>query len=515
MAQSTAEASRYLQRLDHRLRLRGPNIEIFENYYEGKHKLQFATSRFRDTFGNLFREFADNWCGLVVDASVERLIINGFRTGTGGGEDDTQAAEIWTDNVLDAEYRIAHTEAVKLGHAYTLVDPEGNKAYGTDSPLVTIEHPTQAVVAHDPANPRHRLAGLKEWIDEDGYVCATVYLPEGIYRYQSDRTVNENRPSVWLLPGQMWPTDFIATPAASLGLRGDDPMWVPRRSVPFYAPNRLGVVPLIPLRNNPTMKVGGRSDIQPIIPIQDGINKLLADMLIASEFASFAQRWVTGIEIPRDPTTGRAIRQKDWLASAAAVWAAEDPDTKFGQFQASDLKNYVNAIEMLIQHVAAISRTPPHYLLGQSGSFPSGDSLTATETGLVAKVNAKKTDFSPTWNETMRLALKLAGSEKAKQPVQTVWADAEQRIRSQRIDGAMKMSTLGVPQDALWEEMQATPEQITRWHEMKKSMGQDPHSTEFAVPPPLPAGAKPPNEGPEGNLVQQQAATQTERVARI
>ena len=54
---------------------------------------------------------------------------------------------------------------------------------------------------------------------------------------------------------------------------------------------------------------------------------------------------------------------------------------------------------MLIQHVAAQTRTPPHYLLGAMGSFPSGESLKATETGLVAKVRRKMLSFGEGWEE--------------------------------------------------------------------------------------------------------------------
>src|SRR4051812_18091444 len=50
-----------------------------EAYYGGRHPLQFATSKFRETFGSLFAEFADNWCPVVVDSSAERLQVQGFR----------------------------------------------------------------------------------------------------------------------------------------------------------------------------------------------------------------------------------------------------------------------------------------------------------------------------------------------------------------------------------------------------------------------------------------------------
>jgi hypothetical protein len=518
MASDANQALKFLIHLDARLKSRNPQIQLWERYYEGEHRLQFATSRFRSTFGNLFHEFADNWTELVVDASVERLHINGFRVGDESDEADLDAEAIWRDNYLHADYRIAHTEAVKLGHAYVLVDGE-NKAFDTDSPLITIEHPTQAIVYHDPTNPRHRLAGLKEWIDEDGVVCATVYLPDAIYRFQAEEKAKDQGHPGLKASGLVTPTDFMSTPSAEVG-NGSHIEWIPRKGVPFAVPNPLKVVPLIPLRNNPTLKMGGRSDIAVVIPIQDAVNKQIADMMIASEFASFAQRWATGLEVPKDPQTGRPMDTQNFLASVGRVWASEHPDAKFGQFEASDLKNYVHSIEMLIQHVAALTRTPPHYLLGQSGAFPSGDSLTATETGLVAKVEGKQVDFDPTWGEVQKLAFRALNKEdKAKEVVETLWGDPEQRIRSQRIDGAVKLTTLGVPQQAIWEdELNATPRQVKRWHSMKVAMGLDEHSSEFAVPPPLLEGEKPPtktNAGPEGNLVAEQAATQATRVSRI
>lgn len=518
MASDATQALKYLLILDARLKARNPQIQQWEKYYEGEHRLQFATVRFKNTFGNLFHEFADNWCELIVNASVERMHINGFRVGDKSDDADADAETIWRDNCLDADYRMAHTEAVKLGHAYTLVDGENN-AFETESPLITIEHPSQAIVLHDPANPRHRLAGLKEWIDEDGRVCATVYLPDAIYRYEAQEKVQRAGQAGLRASGLVTPTDFINTPSSEVNGAGTIE-WVPRRGVPFETANNLKVVPLIPLRNNPTLKMGGRSDIAVVIPLQDAVNKQIADMMIASEFASFAQRWATGLEVPKDPQTGKALDTGAFLASVGRVWASEHPDAKFGQFEASDLKNYVHSIEMLIQHVAALTRTPPHYLLGQSGAFPSGDSLTATETGLVAKTDAKKVDASPTWSETQRLAFRAKGDEeKAKSVVEVLWGDSEQRIRSQRVDGAVKLTTLGVPQQAIWEdELGATPRQVKRWHEMKVGMGLDEHSSEFAVPPPLLEGEKPPtktNAGPEGNLVSEQAASQAARVARI
>lgn len=525
------QAVDYLQQMDYQLRHQQPEFEMWERYFEGAHRLQFATSRFRQTFGNLFHEFADNWMRLIVDASVERLNVQGFRFGaaspTGG---DADAWEMWRDNDLPSESDIAHTEAVKLGKAYVLVDPWLRTDLG--NPVITIEHPAQTTVACQAGSRRVRKAGFKTWTNHDGYVRGNVYMHDALYRFRTTQKVNEKNPDpiprdsqYTAIYGNLFPLDYTGPPAAFLGQQAT---WIPFADdgFPPVIPHTLGVVPVIPLENNPNLKIGGTSDIAPIIPLQDALNKLILDMIIASEFAAFPQRWATGIEIPKDPETGRPLNDQRFLAAVSRMWASEDMDTKFGQFPAADLKNYVVAIEMLIQHIAAITRTPPHYLLGQAGSFPSGDSLAATETGLVAKVKRKMNNFSPTWQEAIRLSFKLKGDPRGNQMADTVWADPEQRIRAARIDGAIKMGTIGVPQDALFEELGASPAQIEDWHAMRVAMGEPKWGPTFApvpLPPavlgpdgkPAPGGAKPPNTGPDGNLVEQQAVSQAVRVARV
>ena len=44
-----------------------------ERYYDGDHDLAFATEKFVNTFGTLFREFALNLCPVVCDAVRDKL----------------------------------------------------------------------------------------------------------------------------------------------------------------------------------------------------------------------------------------------------------------------------------------------------------------------------------------------------------------------------------------------------------------------------------------------------------
>lgn len=413
--------SQWLTVLDKRLEARRKNVELCERYYAGDHRLAFATSRFRETFGALFKAIADNWCQLVVDASVERLAIEGFRFGS--DDADRDAWEMWQANEMDAQSMLGFTEAVKCGESYLLVaDDDGE-------PLITVEHPSQCIVAYAPGMRRRRLAAMKKWLDDDGYVRANVWDADVIVKFRSESRWKEG---------------------------GDSSRIAWRTMEAESGEHTLGAVPMVPLLNEPSMLGGGTSDIKPIIPEQDAVNKLFADMLVASEFAAFRQRWATGIEIPLDPDTGQPMDPKKYastfLSGAGRVWAVADENVQFGEFSASDLGNYVKAIEMLVQHIAAQTRTPPHYLLGQSGAFPSGESLKSTETGLVAKVRRKMLTFGEGCEEAMRLGFRIRGDDEKAQLVraETLWRDPESRTTGEQTDAALKEIAAGVPRQMVW-----------------------------------------------------------------
>src|SRR6185369_5275301 len=49
-----------------------------ERYYRGDHDLAFATEKFENAFGSLFREFAMNLCPAICDAVKDKLRITNF-----------------------------------------------------------------------------------------------------------------------------------------------------------------------------------------------------------------------------------------------------------------------------------------------------------------------------------------------------------------------------------------------------------------------------------------------------
>src|SRR5688500_4182343 len=97
----------WLRRLEKELDDRQASLKLYGDYYEGDHRLAFASEKFRVAFGTLFKEFADNWCPLVVDAVVERLQVVGFRFDPEDPSGDMEAWRIWQTNGLDADSEVA------------------------------------------------------------------------------------------------------------------------------------------------------------------------------------------------------------------------------------------------------------------------------------------------------------------------------------------------------------------------------------------------------------------------
>jgi len=293
---------------------------------------------------------------------------------------------------------------------------------------------------------------MRRWATSDGRRLATLYFADRVEKYE-------------LGPGSQWQRRAVA-------------------GEPWPLPHALGVVPVVPLVNDPDLYNRGQSEIAAMLPMQNALNLLMSDMLVSAEYTAYPQRWVTGLEIPVDPDTGKPIQP--FKLAYDRMLMARDPAVKFGQLDAADLQPYIRAVEACIQHIASTTRTPPHYLLGQSGAFPSGESLKATETGLVAKVRRRQGDFGESWEECIGLAFAAAGDAKRAgiEDKEAVWKDPEVRTEAEHVDALLKLKALGVPLEQLWEDAGYSPQLIAKWKAAAAAAG------DGALDPSMPGGAE-------------------------
>jgi Phage portal protein, SPP1 Gp6-like len=433
-------------RLLAKLEERAPLVDLYTDYYEGRHRLAFVTAPYRQAFGRMLAGVSDNWCGLVVQAGTERLEVQAFVVGDGSDiELDAAALDLWRREGLELDASLAFAEAAKIGESYLLVTVDADGVAH-----ITVEHPRQFIVERHPADRRIITAALKAWWS-DAYdeMHITLWTPDAIIRRARRRN------GVWVVPRDNGDQDegnpFGEVPVAALV---NDP-----QMIPASPPLSLLIAP----HSAPDVPIGlGRSDLSDIISSQDAIDQLISNMLIAAEFAAFRQRWATGLEIPKDPDTGEPIQP--FRAAVERVWVSEKPDTRFGEFAPTDLQNYINAITWHVQSIASRTRIPPHILMSGSGNWPSGESLRAAETGLLSKVHSKMRSFTPALTRALSLGLRAEGVDA---PMITVdWVDPERRIESEFADSLIKKLALGVPPQQLWADAGYSPEQIALFPEL-------------------------------------------------
>jgi hypothetical protein len=476
LADPTTLATRFDQQLDKRAAI----INRYWDYYRGEVHVLYATAKWRQHFGRLLSEISDNWCEVVVDSAVERLRLTGFRFGADDVADE-KAWAIWQGSYLDADQVEAHEECGVSSMCYLLVEPPGEDG---DLPRISPLSPLEAITLNAPNDRRHRLAGYRRYVDALDVPQARLYL--------DDRTL--------VLVGN--PERL----AQSEPLGADTPA---RRSTSTYAgewdvvdeiANPAGVVPMIEMLNKSHLGRGGGSDLDPVLSKQDMVNKLCVDMVVNSEFSGFAQRWATGIEIVTDEA-GNAMPPERFLAGPSSLFISENDAAKFGAFPVTPAESFTREIEMLVQHIAAQTRTPPHYLTAGLGQWPSGDSLMASEEGLVQKCLRKILGFGESWEESIRVAFLMIGDEKrgTDPKLESLWQNPQRVSIAQTTDAAVKMhQSLDVPRRAVWRLLGASPQEIVQWEAENET------ETANAPPPPAappfapPGTAAPPPGAPPG-----------------
>jgi hypothetical protein len=425
----------WVDRLYKQLTDRAKVIKTYEDYYCGRHPLPWLAPQAREEFRRILRMTRSNYMGLVVDATAERLQVEGFRLGPAEPAADKETWRIYQANNLDNDVDQALLEALIGGCSYTLVEPNPDDE---TTPNIYVEHATQTIVEYVPgSNRRKRAAGLKVWIDEwTEKVNATLYLPDGLYKRQSRRK----------------PTDGVV------------PAWEPRDGDGEFK-NPLGVVPLIELANNPRMLTGGVSELADVTDIQDRINKTLADRLMTQDFGAFPQKWAIGW--PSEDENGNPTAPID--AARNRMVTSDVKETKFGQWEAAPLDPYSAAKREDVKDIASRTRTPAQYLLGELSNV-NGETLRASESGLVSKSRQRMRPYGEGLEETMRLARRIAGlPSDGESEMETIWRNPEFRTEGELVDSLVKMSTLGVPDEVLWERWGATPQEQERWMSLRNA----------------------------------------------
>jgi hypothetical protein len=240
-------------------------------------------------------------------------------------------------------------------------------------------------------------------------------------------------------------------------------------------PHGLGGCPVVRIANVPDLRGDGASEIEAHIPVVDRTAEGVMARLVAGNFSGYRQRWATGQALGDriDPKTGEPVLGPDgkplpagapFQYGADKLWINEDPDGKFGDFAATDLRPLIEAVDQDIKHLAASTRTPAHYLLGGSANPPSAEALLAAEAGLAQKVRRRQLDFGEAWEHVLRLAATAAGEPAlaADDSLEVVWRNTEVQSQGAVADAMLKLRQVGLPLQVLLESLGHSPQSIER-----------------------------------------------------
>ena len=405
-----SEAEDYLAAQLEVLRRRdAATFELNSAYYAGSQRLKHIGIAVPDEFRNF--TVVVNVPRMAVDEPVRRQKLKSFQR-AGSAAADPELREVWEANNLESQSMLVHREARIHGRAFVSVsdpDPSG-------VPLIQVED-TAAFQAFVDPHTRQIQAAQRYVDDKRQGRSRTLFLPDETIQLRHDS-------------GRGWS--------------------VAERSV-----HGLGQVPVVMFLNKPrALDFEGTSEMADVIPMTDSIARLLTNMQIAAETHAVPSRWVAGVSkgdfVDRD---GKPLPA--WQAYFTALMATANKDAKFGQFSASDLKNFHESVNSLMAYCAAVLGLPIRYFGQQTVNPAAEGAIRADEARLIANVEGMNRFDGDSWVWVMGLSERFrTGEWPARNSVRALWENPATPTLAERADAMTKLYSQGVvSREGVWDEM--------------------------------------------------------------
>ena len=372
--------------------------ERLDAYYNGVHRLQQMGLAVPPSLRAF--ETAVNWPRLTVDALEARLDVKTFYTPDGDRAD--AVIEGWAYNNLDSESSLAHIDALVYGRSFVVV---GANADDPAHPLVTVESPREITVGVDPRTRRITRA-------------LRVYGPSEVTGQPLHATLYEEDSTTWFArrDGEKWQQT------------GRDD-------------HNLGRVPIVMLVNR--RRAGdfrGVSEMADVLGLTDAAARTLTNLQVAGETHAIPARWVAGVA-KGDFVDAQGKPIPVWESYFTAMSATGSKDAKFGQFSASDLKNFHDTVNHYAALVASVTKMPATYLGLTTANPASADAIRSAEAPHVKLAERKQRAFGDAWAWVGALYERFrTGSWENGNAMRTEWHDAATPTVAARADAIVKLN---------------------------------------------------------------------------
>lgn len=378
-----------------------------------------------DEVKDLARLSVKNVLALVRDSFSQNLSVVGYRNAT--AKENDPSWNLWQANRMDARQAEVHRPALTYGTAYVTVTS------GDNGPVFRTRSPRQILAVYeDPTLDQWPQYALETWVaQKNAKPHRRGVLYDSTYMYHLDL-------------GHISIGDADTEQSrVTRPINVVEVTEVERHGATFEGEPVCPVVRFISARDADDMIVG---EIAPLILLQQAINNVNFDRLIVSRFGANPQRVITG---------WAGSKSEVLKASAMRVWTFEDPDVKAQAFPAASIQPYNDVLEEMLQHVAMVAQISPSQVTGKMVNV-SAEALAAAEANQQRKLAAKRESFGESWEQVLRLAAEMDGTNPdaaaqtlADAGAEVIWRDTEARSFAAVVDGVTKLAAAGIPIEQL------------------------------------------------------------------
>lgn len=367
-----------------------PTYDTFRAYSRGNHQLKFVDPSFAKEYPDL-KSIRENLCGAVIDSFVDKLSVESW----GNPANDKIADELGLARILN----VAESEAFRCGTAYIIL---AKRPDGTDMPIT--QRADQVVAVTDEFALDRIGQAFRFWIDSDNYPRISHYYDD-----------------IWVQ--DLMGTQPMKTDDNGVILDADFPEGEEQWQELSNGKHGYRVTPVLQYKQGSQDAFDdGLSILTDVIPLQDALNKELADSIVlSSSYARpfwyllnympkqvgnpllAAQQLATALgqltpdqianysgpeegSRPTDPSKFDRTRQK--------IFTSDSPGP-MGQLDPPDIIKLLDVQDRFALKIARVVGMPSYYLTQTSGDVPSGASLRVLAERMTARVGRFQLDAEP------------------------------------------------------------------------------------------------------------------------
>lgn len=391
----------------------GNDDELMLRYYRGRQRVEQLGMAIPPSMRRFL--VITNWCRTVVDTinsrqQVRSLVLPGEETA------DPDLRAIWDASNLSAHTSMFNLDRMIYGRAFMSV---GTNEDNAALPWVRVESPREMTARVDVR--REVITSAARFYGTDD---ATGLTPTHATLYLPNVTV-----------------------------------WVEKKDGRWAEADRdehkLGSVPVVMHLNRRLSGAWvGESQMTDVIPFVDSAARSLTNLQFAQEAHGVPSIWATGVAkgdfVDAD---GKPVPMFEAYFDAIKMLSSKD--AKWGQFSASDLKNFETAMKVYRDEASNVTGFPSDYFGNHAANPAAEGAIRANESRLVRSIEEQNEQVGMTLGWVAALALRFATGEAVEgNRVRVDWFDPATPTVAQRMDAITKAKASDIlSREGAWDEL--------------------------------------------------------------